>query len=119
MKRLILFLLIVGIVISMAVNTPAQQRVLDPNWQAYGCQLDTSATTKWDTVALGGIYEKFMISCATVSNPFWVSFGAAHSDSIMVQAGESFHMYFITDTVCVKSITIESVIAVNKFRRAE
>ena len=115
MKRLILFLLIVGIVISMAVNTPAQQRVMSANWQAYGCHTGTY-DTDWTAVALGAEYEEFEI-LADSSLVFFVSFASDQSDSLMGIAGEGIKRYFITDTLWVKTKSGDHLLYINKYKR--
>ena len=116
MKRLILFLLIVGIVISMAVNTPAQQRVMSANWQAYGCQTDT-ATTTWDTVALGAQYEEFNIVSDSSTAIFFVSLGAGLTDSLCGNGTNPVNIYFLTDTICVRTYSGTHLVHINKKKR--
>ena len=76
-----------------------------------------TVSTTYDTLALGGKYEKFNVMCSDSDIPFYVSFSADPTYAVRVEAGLALNIPVEADTIVWKVDSGSAKMTVNKYKR--
>jgi len=76
-----------------------------------------TVSTTFDTLALGGKYQKFSVMCDDATVAYYVSFSANPTYAVRIEAGLGFNIPVETDTITWKVDSGSAKLTVNKYKR--